>query len=109
MEIAMMMMPNAGVQIRLAEGGYIVQWMESRKPKPEEGTGDPRGYLEQERQGPLSDCLHGQRFMPPRYKCAVRVKLEDALKLAGEVLTTLQESGADDDGLEAPGSFMAGA
>jgi hypothetical protein len=101
-------MPNAGVQIRLAEGGYIVQWMEPQRAKPDEG-GEPRGYLEQEQHGPLSDCLRGQRFMPPRFKCAVRVKLEDALKLAGEVLFRLQEIGVDDGGLEGPGSFIAGA
>ena len=65
MEIAMMTMLNAGIQIRLAEGGYIVEWMERRKAKPDEGSGDPRGYLEQERQGPLSDCLHGRGFMLP--------------------------------------------
>ena len=45
----------------------------------------------------------------PRFKCAVRVKLEDALKLAGEVLFKLREMGADDDGLDVPGSFLAGA
>jgi hypothetical protein len=104
----MMPMPSSGVQIRLAEGGYIVQWMESRKARTDEGGGEPKGYLEQEQHG-LSGCLPGQRFMPPRFKCAVRVKLEDALKLAGEVLFKLQEIGVDEDELGGPGSFIAGA
>lgn len=99
----MMIMPNAGIQIRIAEGGYIVEWMERQKPKGEEA-----GYLEQERQaGPLSDCFHGQRFVPSRLKCAVRVKLEDALKLAGEVLLR-PELGAEGDEL-GPGAYSAGA
>lgn len=104
----MMVMPNAGLQIRLAEGGYIVQWMESQKARLDETGGDSESYLkqEQERHSPLSDCLHSQRFMPLRLKCAVRVKLEDALKLAGEVLQRLQEARVDDDGMEGPGSFI---
>lgn len=106
-----MTMPNVGVQIRLADGGYILSWMEHRKPRLDETGGDSESYLkqEQERHSPLSDCLPGQRFMPPRYKCAVRVKLEDALKLAGEVLQRLQEIGVDDDGLGGPGSYIGPA
>jgi hypothetical protein len=101
----MMTMPGTGVQIRLAEGGYIVEWMERQKPKLDEGN-----YLEQERQaGPLQDCLHGPRFMGPRFKCAVRVKLEDALKLAGEVLSRLHEVGVEGDELGAGEAFISGA
>jgi len=100
----MMTMPSAGVTIRIADGGYIIEWMERRQPKLDEGN-----YLEREAQaGPLSDCLHGQRFMGPRFKCAVRVKLEDALKLAGEVLSRLLGVGVEGDELGSD-SFVAGA
>lgn len=99
-------MPNSGVTIRLAEGGYIVEWMERHIPKSEEAGGEARSYLEQERHAGLTDCLHEHRFAPPHFKCAVRVKLEDALKLAGEVLARLQEVGVEED---LGGSFISGA
>jgi hypothetical protein len=101
-----MSMPGAGVEIRMADGGYILQWMEARKAEP--GAGTPPGYLEQE-QHTLGGCFPGPHLhAPPRFKTAVRVKLEDALKLAGEILKRLQESGVDDD-VFGGGYFIAGA
>lgn len=99
----MAMISSVGVQIRMADGGYIIQWFEPNK-KPDQAP----SYLEQERQqdGPLSGCMH-HGFMPPRLKCAVRVKLEDALKLAGEVLERLQAAGVDEE-LEGPEDLQAG-
>ena len=88
----MMTMPNGGVQIRIADGGYIVQWMESQKPSSDE----PPSYLENERHA-LSNCLPSQRFAPVRLKCTVRVTLQEALKLAGDVLGRLQKAGIEDD------------
>lgn len=95
-------MPSAGVQIRLAEGGYIVQWMESRKAQAQKGE----DYLEQERQA-MGGCIPRHYLGMAKYKVAVRVNLEDALKLAGEILAKMRETGVEED--DGPDSFMAGA
>jgi hypothetical protein len=107
MEIAMMGLSNLGVQIRMADGGYIVQWLEPRK-LPVQESAEPRGYLEQERQSMGGFPASHMMMVPPRYKCAVRVKLEDALKLAGEVLERLQKLGVE-DGIDPTGDFISGA
>lgn len=91
-----------GVQISVADGGFIIEWMERRQRKSSEP-----GYLEAERQslgGP--GCFPGPGFMPPVFKRAVRVDLSEALKYAGEILKQLEKTVGED--FEGGEFFQAG-
>lgn len=94
-----MMMHAGGVHISAAEGGYLIEWMEAAKAEEEPG------FLEQERRGPLEDCVQRYNHLRATPRRAVRVKLEDALKLAGEVLARGRAVG--EDALDGPQDFTA--
>lgn len=97
---------KSSVQIRIADGGYIIQWMEPKAPpqgwKPpedlEKEQDEKPAYLQDEERK-----LHGRGFGNPSYrpwmftnpnrclesKVAVRVELKDALELVGQILGRL--------------------
>jgi hypothetical protein len=80
-----MLHSGVGVQIEKAEGGYIVTWMERPKPSSSPGYVDP---------GVRRFPIHRRSLL----KQSVRVTLEDALKVAGEVLSKMGGGGEEEDG-----------
>lgn len=95
-----MMMHAGGVHISAADGGYVIEWMEVANEEEEPG------FLEQEkRRGALEDCVGRFNAHRARQRRAVRVKLEDALKLAGEVLA--RGRALRDDALDAGTDYTA--
>jgi hypothetical protein len=77
-----------GVEIAVAEGGFIVSWMERRPPRPV---------------SPVDPGYPRVIYAGVRYKQAVRVTLEEALTVAGKVLRKIEQGGdeveADDEGV----------
>lgn len=94
---------KSSIQIRIADGGYILQWIEPKAPPtkaPEAEEDHKPDYLkDEERRFP-------QGFRPGWYvnpnvlesKVAVRVDLAAALELAGQVLGRLEKLEKDHAG-----------
>lgn len=71
-------LPSNGVTIRFAEGGFIIEWMEPKEPS---------GFVEHEH-----DPIWRHRA---QMRSAVRVRLDETLNFAGEVLSRLKAAGVE--------------
>lgn len=89
---------KSSVQIRLADGGYIIQWMEPTAPTPRkhpEDEGEKPSYLKDEERRMMGPGFRpwyvntGHRCLEP--KVAVRVGLQETLELVGQILGRLEK------------------
>ena len=90
------MFQRGGVNIRHADGGFIVSW--SEKVERDESKAFTGGHPDEY---PSPRML----MAPFKHREAVRTTVEDALKLAGKVLKE-NKLGQDDDEV---GEYIAGA
>jgi hypothetical protein len=93
---------KSSVQIRIADGGYIIQWMEPKATPPPWKPPEEREPEEEEKPAYLKDehrRMHGG-FRPWIFtnpnrcleaKLAVRVELASALELVGQILGRLEK------------------